>query len=375
MGSNASRDQAANGQNQAANNCDITYKKSNSSPTRSMPKTRWKQLTKAAFTKQKQNSFNSTKAINGSADSTNEEANDFSRIQLLALKSLELTAPASDVVLRNRSKNWLQLSGHEGAFAPAAPGTIWKKRGCDDTEVKVYKALVNDKMSEMVPKFYADLEFNGENFIEMQDLLHSFKNPSIMDIKMGTRTFLESEVNNSKARSDLYEKMIKIDPEAATPEENEIRAITKLRYMTFRENRSSSSTLGFRIEGYRLHGKEPAKDLQFVRHKEEVIEQFKKFLPNSNELQEQLINKLKKLRENLMSSEFFKNHEIIGSSLLIIYDQKKVGVWMIDFAKTLPLPKGVNVDHTSPWTLGNHEDGYLFGLSNLINILQEVLNC
>lgn len=48
------------------------------------------------------------------------------------------------------------------------------------------------------------------------------------------RTFLETEVANNKARSDLYEKMIKVDPTAPTPEELETKAITKLRYMQVR---------------------------------------------------------------------------------------------------------------------------------------------
>lgn len=41
----------------------------------------------------------------------------------------------------------------------------------------------------------------------MRDLLYDFHNPCVMDIKMGTRTFLESEVSNTKARKDLYEKV------------------------------------------------------------------------------------------------------------------------------------------------------------------------
>ena len=46
-------------------------------------------------------------------------------------------------------------------------------------------------------------------FIEMQDLLYGFTDPNVMDIKMGTRTFLESEVTNNTARPDLYEKVKK----------------------------------------------------------------------------------------------------------------------------------------------------------------------
>ena len=41
----------------------------------------------------------------------------------------------------------------------------------------------------------------------MEDLLHGFTDPNVMDIKMGTRTFLESEVTNTTARSDLYQKV------------------------------------------------------------------------------------------------------------------------------------------------------------------------
>ena len=44
------------------------------------------------------------------------------------------------------------------------------------------------------------------------------------------RTYLESEVDTVKKRKDLLEKMLAIDPHAATPEEKE-NGITKLRYM------------------------------------------------------------------------------------------------------------------------------------------------
>ena len=51
----------------------------------------------------------------------------------------------------------------------------------------------------------------------MRDLLYDFHNPCVMDIKMGTRTFLESEVSNTKARADLYEKVSLIFPSLALP--------------------------------------------------------------------------------------------------------------------------------------------------------------
>jgi len=57
---------------------------------------------------------------------------------------------------------------------------------------------------------------------------------------------------------------------------------------------------------------------------------------------------------------------------LIIYDSKHVGAWMIDFAKTLSLPDGVDVTHRRPWQQGNHEEGYLTGIDNLIHTIESL---
>jgi len=160
---------------------------------------------------------------------------------------LELSAPASDVLLRNNNstttagtatdpevrnvksqetvasnvqsttcrsatgvpqqQSWFQLSGHPDCFAPAGLGTIWKK--CSGgTERDVYEALSNEpSLQDIVPKYYREVEYNGQTFIELQDLLYGFRDPNVMDIKMGTRTFLESEVKNTSARQDLYLKV------------------------------------------------------------------------------------------------------------------------------------------------------------------------
>ena len=47
-------------------------------------------------------------------------------------------------------------------------------------------------------------------------------------------------------------QMIKVDPTAPTEEERENEAVTKLRYMDFRDNISSSRSLGFRVEALKV---------------------------------------------------------------------------------------------------------------------------
>lgn len=300
------------------------------------------------------------------------EAADMSMLQRLALNALNLAAPASSVLLKERRNSWVQLSGHPGSLAPAGPGTIWKKRGPEPLETKAYQALMNDSAREITPTFFREIVYKDEYFIEMQDLLYDFHNPCVMDIKMGTRTFLESEVSNTKARTDLYEKMIKVDASAPTGEEHQNRAVTKLRYMDFRDNMSSSRSLGFRIEALKMAGKEAVTELQTVRSREQVISTMSGFLRRREDTKRQVVARLQHLRNVFANSSFFQKREVIGSSILIIYDDEKAGVWMIDFAKTVPVPEDISITHRKPWNLGNHEEGYLTGIDNLIKVVEEV---
>ncbi|UYV70477.1 hypothetical protein LAZ67_7003194 [Cordylochernes scorpioides] len=291
------------------------------------------------------------------------------------MNALELTAPASNILLRNHEKNWVQLSGHEGSFAMAGPGTIWKRR-CE-TEAAAYHALMaaGEAMRDLVPRLYRDVCFDGQHFLELQDLLAEFSHSAaVMDIKLGSRTFLESEVQNFTPRPDLYNKLIAVDPTYPTPEEHADKAVTKLRYMQFRDNLSSSSSLGFRVQGYRLpHSTDTVcHTLKTVRHQSQVESVLKDFLaPSPAGVRDLLLAQLKELETCFQASAFFSNREVIGSSLLLIYDSSgKAGVWLIDFAKTQELPAGMrSVNHRSPWKLGNHEDGFLQGLDNLISML------
>ena len=139
--------------------------------------------------------------------------------------------------ISSKSKQWIQLAGHEQSFYSSnKPGTILKKN--EANESTAYRLLndTDDQIVEFIPKFYSVISTDDGQFIELQDLLTLFDNPCcMMDVKMGSRTFLEQDVSNSRSRPDLYEKLIKIDSNAATQEEHKQKAITKLRWVTLRD--------------------------------------------------------------------------------------------------------------------------------------------
>lgn len=46
---------------------------------------------------------------------------------------------------------------------------------------------------------------------------------------------------------------------------------------------------------------------------------------------------------------------------------------MIDFGKTTPLPEGEELTHRASWSEGNREDGYLFGLDSMVDIISTMV--
>ncbi|XP_061785361.1 inositol-trisphosphate 3-kinase A [Nerophis lumbriciformis] len=272
---------------------------------------------------------------------------------------------------------WIQLAGHAGSFKAGANGRILKKH-CE-CEQRCLSMLMKDVLCPYVPGYHGDIEKDGQKYNQMEDLLAEFDYPCVMDCKMGVRTYLEEELTKARKkptpRPDMYQKMIEVDPEAPTSEEKEQKVVTKPRYMQWRETISSTATLGFRIEGVKKEDGTVNRDFKRTKTREQVMAAFRDFVKGNNDILNCYIARLKEIRAILEMSPFFKTHEVIGSSLLFVHDSKgRAKVWMIDFGKTTALPEGEELNHHTSWQEGNREDGYLFGLDNLVDIISCVSN-
>ncbi|XP_045499913.1 inositol-trisphosphate 3-kinase B isoform X2 [Colias croceus] len=272
---------------------------------------------------------------------------------------------------------WIQLAGHQGNFkAGPDQGTILKK--LSPQEERCFQLLMKDILRPFVPEYKGQVTCDdGELYLQLQDLLSDFDCPCVMDCKIGVRTYLEEELakakEKTKLRKDMYEKMIQIDPKAPTEEEHRSKGVTKPRYMIWRETISSTATLGFRIDGVKKADGTSSKDFKTTKTRDQIVEAFTDFTNSFPSAVPKYLERLKDIRATLLESDFFKTHELIGSSLLFVHDKRKASIWMIDFAKTVPVPEDITIDHNSAWKVGNHEDGYLIGLNNLINIFESLI--
>lgn len=237
---------------------------------------------------------------------------------------------------------------------------------------------MEDILRPYVPSYHGLVEREGQTYIKMEDLLMGLEAPSIMDCKMGFRTYLEDELAKAllkpTPRKDLYNKMVALDSQAPTLEEHLQKAVTKPRYMQWRESVSSTAMLGFRIEGVTIEAGSVKKNFKKMKSREQIMETFVIFTKSRQDILVAYVKRLESMQAALKESEFFRTHEVIGSSLLFVHDRRgTANIWMIDFGKTTVTPAHISLRHDVAWEPGTHEDGYLLGLQNLIDTLQDTI--
>ncbi|KAK5864691.1 hypothetical protein PBY51_015913 [Eleginops maclovinus] len=276
-----------------------------------------------------------------------------------------------------RQGSWVQLAGHQGNFQLSEGGEVLKLY-CE-VEAKCLDSLMRDALRPFVPQYHGCVTRGEHCYIRLEDLLSGLRRPVIMDCKMGVRTYQEEEVTKAQTRvtlrSDMYQKMVKVDPTAPSVEEHKQKAVTKSRYLQWRDTTSSTSTLGFRIEGIMMEDGSIQRDFKKILTLAKVTEAMLYFTRSQLDILKAYHSRLLALSEALKNSLFFRTHEVIGSSLLFVHDHSsKASVWMIDFGKTTPLPDRLELRHNIPWAEGSREDGYLIGLMSLITSLSQAIS-
>lgn len=275
-----------------------------------------------------------------------------------------------------RQSSWIQLAGHQGNFQQGEGGEVLKL--FSEVEDTCLQALMADPLRPFVPQYHGLVTRGGHSYIRLEDLLSGLKNPVIMDCKMGVRTYQVEELVKARTkptmRTDMYLKMAKVDPTALSAEEHEQQGVTKCQYLQWRDTTSSTSNLGFRIEGIMMENGQVQRDFRRMMSSAEVTETLLSFTTSQQHILKAYLSRLQALGEALRDSPFFRTHEVIGSSLLFIHDRSgKASIWMIDFGKTTPVPSGFQLKHNVPWAEGNREDGYLIGLASLSSSLGQAI--
>jgi 1D-myo-inositol-triphosphate 3-kinase len=305
----------------------------------------------------------------------------------------------------SRRKFDVVASGHASKGGPSIlaedgedgkPGTILKQLDKIEYEVydRLHKVYKDDAIHGVVPEFGGVVDAHDDDgkpvrLIRIANVLHDFYSPKVMDVKIGLRTFLESECKNKKLRPDLFERMEEMYPAELTDMERAAKAITKHRWMTVRDKSTTISSLGYRIDGIagfrRMSQDEMDKQLQEVTTREDAAKVFQQFAEvaatdDFNQVDghtqlfvaERIRQRLCDLHTALNKSRFVKGHEFIGSSILICADAYgHFGVSWIDFAKTQEVEK--EITHRDPWEMGNREDGIIFGVEQLIETWDEAV--
>ncbi|XP_069387535.1 inositol-trisphosphate 3-kinase A-like isoform X2 [Paralichthys olivaceus] len=276
-----------------------------------------------------------------------------------------------------RQSSWVQLAGHQGNFQLSEEGEVLKLH--NEEEAKCLESLMKDPLRPFVPQFHGTVTRGEHCYIRLEDLLSGLRKPVIMDCKMGVRTYQEEELAKAQTkatlRSDMYQRMVKIDPSAPSAEEHTEKGVTKWRYLKWRDTTTSTSTLGLRIEGIVMEDGSVQRDFRKIKTLAQVTEALLYFTRNKLDVLKAYHSRLLALSDALMNSPFFRSHEVIGSSLLFVHDHSsKASVWMIDFGKTTPVQDAFKLRHNIPWVEGSREDGYLIGLTSLITSLSQAIS-
>ena len=93
----------------------------------------------------------------------------------------------------------VQAAGHAKTFQrdPDSPGTVVIKEGTAK-ERAIYEALQAETLRDFAPSYHGAVERGAITLLRLGNMTAGCSTPCVMDLKLGTRSFVEAEANNSK---------------------------------------------------------------------------------------------------------------------------------------------------------------------------------
>ena len=150
---------------------------------------------------------------------------------------------------------------------------------------------------------------------------------------------------------------------------------TAVRYLKFRDEKSTTNTLGFRIDAVSIEGPNEGavpdmKELRTVSTAEQAQEVMLQYVQRRPEVLASLVPQLREMRGEMEKCAVFMSHSFIRTSLLFKYSNgtNETSVHMIDLKGAAPAPG--TLTHRAAYETGNGEDGYLTGVDNLISLCE-----
>jgi len=111
----------------------------------------------------------------------------------------EMDIPDSTKCPSSRNPKSITVGGHADAFKAGPEGVIQKV--AEPTELAFYEAAFFDGAwpTHFLPSYHGTAEAEeGETLIRLQNLMHGFRRPCVLDLKMGQQTYLEGEAKLRK---------------------------------------------------------------------------------------------------------------------------------------------------------------------------------
>jgi len=244
-----------------------------------------------------------------------------------------------------QGKGFSQAGGHEGAFSKDVEGKIRKRVG--KNEFQFYRDTLPHypELQPFLPTCYGTEEREGNKYVVLEDLTQYYKKPCILDVKIGVTSVGED----------------------ASPEKRES--------MAAKDKKTTTHSEGLRVTAMKVFQEETAgwvaldKPWGQALKAEDLTAALSRFFDSGVRVHRNIAQScLALLRPLLLWFQSQAHLRFYSSSLLFLYDGERlpdtpprVDVKMIDFAHVHPIKEQ-----------DGRDDGYLFGLNNLIKHLEKI---